>query len=63
VDNVYGKVMTNHKDYAHLLINKIRLLRNQHPLKTKARYELQKVERTSIDLAKEVDISYETSVS
>ena len=63
VDNVYGKVMTNHKDYAHLLINKIRLLWNQHPLKTKAWYELQKVERTSIDLAKEVDISYETSVS
>ena len=63
VDNVYGKVMTNHKDYAHLLINKIRLLRNQHPLKTNARYELQKVERTSIDLAKEVDISYETSVT
>lgn len=63
MDNVYGKVMTNHKDYAHLLINKIRLLRNQHPLKTNARYELQKVERTSIDLAKEVDISYETSVS
>ena len=55
--------MTNHKDYAHLLIHKIRLLWNQHPLKTNAWYELQKVERTSIDLAKEVDISYETSVS
>lgn len=63
VDNVYGKVMTNHKDYAHLLINKIRLLWNLHPLKTKAWYELQKMERTSLDLAKEVDISYETSVS
>ena len=63
VDNVYGKVMTNHKDYAHLLINKIRLLWNQHPLKTRAWYELQKVERTALDLAKEVDISYDTSVS
>lgn len=60
---MYGKVMTNHKDYQHLLINRIRLLRNQHPLKTQAWYDLQKVERTAIDLAKEVDISYETSVS
>jgi len=63
VDNVYWKVMTNHKDYQHLLINKIRLLWNQHPLKTKAWYELQKVERTALDLAKEVDISYDTSVT
>ena len=63
VDNVYWKVMTNHKEYAHLLINKIRLLWKLHPLKTQAWYELQKAERTSIDLAREVDISYETSVS
>ena len=55
--------MTNHKDYAHLLIHKIRLLRTLHPLKTKAWYELQKMERTSLDLAKEIDISYETTVS
>ena len=55
--------MTNHKDYKHLLVKKIRLHRKDHPLKTDVRYKFQKETRTSLDLAKEVDISYETSVS
>ena len=60
--NVYGKVMTNHKAYRHLLNKKIRLPRRLHPLKTNTRYEFQKMTRTATDLAQEVDISYETSV-
>ena len=61
--NVYGKVMTNHKTYRHLMVKKSRLLRNQHPFKTEVRYQFQKATRTILDLAKEVDISYETSVT
>ena len=60
--NVYGKVMTNHKAYRHLLNKKIRLPWKLHPLKTKVWYEFQKMTRTATDLAQEVDISYETSV-
>ena len=60
--NVYGKVMTNHKAYRHLLNKKIRLPRRLHPLKTNVWYEFQKMTRTATDLAQEVDISYETSV-
>lgn len=60
--NVYGKVMTNHKSYRHLLNKKIRLPRKLHPLKTNVWYEFQKMTRTATDLAQEVDISYETSV-
>lgn len=60
--NVYGKVMTNHKAYRHLLNKKIRLPRRLHPLKTNTWYEFQKMTRTATDLAQEVDISYETSV-
>ena len=60
--NVYGKVMTNHKAYRHLLNKKIRLPWRLHPLKTNTRYEFQKMTRTATDLAQEVDISYETSV-
>lgn len=61
LDNVYGKVMTNHPDYRHMHINKITLKRNQHPTKTPKRYEIQKLTRTELDLAQEVDISYEAS--
>ena len=60
--NVYGKVMTNHKAYRHLLNKKIRLPWRLHPLKTNVWYEFQKMTRTATDLAQEVDISYETSV-
>lgn len=62
-NNVYGKVMTDHPDYKHLLKRKIRLYRKDHPLKTDARYKYQQHTRTTLDLAKEVDISYETSVT
>lgn len=62
-NNVYGKVLTNHKDYRHMMVKKIRLHRTDHPFKTQVRYQYQKETRTKLDLAKEVDISYETSVS
>jgi hypothetical protein len=60
--NVYGKVMTNHKNYKHLQINKVRLHRSAHPLKTRAWYEKEKTQRTAEDLAVELDISYDDSV-
>lgn len=63
LSNVYGQVMTNQKKYRHLMIKKTRLLRRDHPFKTEVRYQFQKATRTKLDLAKEVDISYETSVS
>jgi hypothetical protein len=63
LSNVYGQVMTNQKKYRHLMIKKTRWLWNLHPFKTEVRYQFQKATRTSLDLAKEVDISYETSVS
>jgi len=61
--NVYGKIMTNHPDYAHLNIRKFHLHWSKHPLKTLAWYEKQKWERTKLDMAKEIDISYDDSVS
>lgn len=61
--NVYWKVMTNHVKYRDMIAKKIRLLRNQHPLKTTMRYNMQKATRTKIDLAKEIDISYDDSVT
>lgn len=61
--NVYGKIMTGHPDYIHLNIKKVRLHWRKHPLKTEAWYEKQKRERTRLDLAKEIDISYDDSVS
>lgn len=60
--NVYWKVMTNHKSYRHLLNKKVKLIWKEHPLKSEVWYEYQKLTRTSVDLAQEVDISYETSV-
>ncbi len=29
--NIYGQIMTNHKDYSHLDIQKFRLHRSSHP--------------------------------
>jgi hypothetical protein len=55
--------MTDHPDYKHLLKRKIRLYRKDHPLKTDARYKYQQHTRTTLDLSKEVDISYETSIT
>lgn len=60
--NIYGKVMTQHKDYKHLQINRVRLHRTDHPLKTRDRYEKEKLQRTAEDLAVELDISYDESV-
>jgi hypothetical protein len=55
--------MTDHQEFKHILKTKIRLFRTSHPLKTSAWYELQKLSRTKLALAQEVDISYENSVS
>ena len=55
--------MTNHADYAHLNIRKYRLHWSKHPLKTMAWYEAQKKKRTRVDVAKELDISYDASVT
>jgi hypothetical protein len=55
--------MTNYKEYAHLIHRKTRLHRPLHPLKSQVWYEFEKLTRTKTDLAKEVDISYEDSVS
>jgi hypothetical protein len=61
--NVYGKIMTNHPDFSHLDIKKHTLHWRLHPLKDEAWYEKQKRSRTKLDLAKEVDISYDDSVT
>lgn len=61
--NVYGKIMTNHPDYEHLEIKKIRLHWRLHPLKDQEWYETQKRQRTKLDVAKELDISYDDSVT
>lgn len=61
--NVYGKIMTNHIDYRHLQLKKYRLLRKLHPNKTEERYENEKKNRLKIDIAKEIDISYDDSVT
>ena len=61
--NIYGKIMTNHPDYVHLDIKKIRLHWSKHPLKTQQWYEEQKGKRTKLDVAKELDISYDDSVT
>lgn len=61
--NIYGKIMTNHPDYIHLDIKKYRLHWKLHPLKTQERYEREKKKRTVLDVAKELDISYDDSVS
>jgi len=61
--NLYGKIMTDHKDYKHLNINKYRLHWKLHPDKTEEWYENEKKNRTSLDIAKELDISYDDSVT
>lgn len=61
--NVYGKIMTEDKDYKHLDIRKFRLHWRLHPLKTEEWYEKEKTQRTPLDVAKELDISYEDSVT
>lgn len=61
--NIFGKIMTKHKDYQHLAIKKFRLFWQDHPLKDQAWYENEKKNRTPLDLAKEVDISYDDSVT
>ncbi len=61
--NIYGMIMTNHHDYQHLDIKRIRLHWSLHPKKDEVWYEEQKNMRTKLDIAKELDISYEDSVT
>jgi len=61
--NVYGRIMTDHRDYQHLSIKKNRLHWSLHPLKTQEWYEEQKLKSTPLDIAKELDISYDESVT
>jgi len=61
--NIYGKIMTGHPDFSHLNIKKFRLHWKKHPLKTEAWYEEQKKKRTKLDVAKELNISYDDSVT
>ena len=60
--NVYGKIMTKHKDYKHIQGDFIRLHWTLHPNKTQEWYEEEKKKRTKLDIAKELDISYENSI-
>jgi hypothetical protein len=55
--------MTNHPNYSHIQIKKFRLHWTQHPLKTKEWYERQKTQRTKMEVAQELDISYDNSVA
>lgn len=55
--------MTNHIDYRHMSLKKYRLIWKLHPKKTQERYDNEKKNRTKLDLAKEIDISYDDSVS
>lgn len=61
--NVYWKIMTNHPDYKELELQKFRLHWSSHPLKSNTWYEKQKKYRTKQDIAQELDISYDDSVS
>lgn len=61
--NVYGQVMTKTGDYADLDVVRIRLHWTLHPKKDLEWYEHQKKTRTPLDIAKELDISYEDSVT
>lgn len=60
--NIFGKIMTGHDDYRHLKFKKKSLIWSLHPLKTKKWYEEQKLKRTKLDMAKEIDLSYDESV-
>jgi len=55
--------MTNHPDYSHIQIKKFRLHWRLHPLKTQEWYEKQKKQRTKLEVAQELDISYDNSVA
>lgn len=61
--NIYWKIMTNHPDYSHIQIKKFRLHWTLHPLKTQQWYEKQKQQRTKLEVAQELDISYDNSVA
>ena len=61
--NVYGKIMTSHKDYEDLSIKRLRLHWQSHPLKDGEWYLKEQQKRTKLDIAKELDISYDESVT
>lgn len=59
--NVYGRIFTGHKDFKDIQINKYSLLWHIHPNKTKEWYEEEKKRRTKVELAQEVDASFDAS--
>lgn len=61
--NVFGKVMTGHKEYQQEWLKKFHRHWTMHPLKTQERYENEKKRRTKLEIAKELDISYDDSVT
>lgn len=61
--NLYGRIMTSHEDYKHLAIKKFRLHWTLHPKKSQSWYENEKLNRTKMEIAQELDISYDNSVS
>lgn len=61
--NVYGQIMTKTGEYEHVDMERIRLHWSLHPKKTLEWYEAEKRRRTPLDVAKELDISYEDSVT
>ena len=61
--NIYGKIMTNHKDYQHLTFKRFTLHWRIHPHYDDEWYEKQKKERTKLEIAKELDINYDDSVT
>lgn len=61
--NVYGQIMTKSGSYENLDIERIRLHWSLHPEKDQEWYEEQKKTRTKLDIAKELDISYDDSVT
>lgn len=60
--NVFGKIMTNDREYKHIQIKKKSLLWKLHPLKTQEWYEAEKLKRTKLDMAREIDLSYDDSI-
>lgn len=61
--NLYGRIMTSHEQYKHLAIKKFRLHWTLHPKKSQTWYENEKLNRTKLEIAQELDISYDNSVS
>lgn len=60
--NVFGKVMTGDAQYKNLDLIKKTLHWKLHPKKTQEWYDNEKKRRTPLDMAREIDLSYDDSV-